>query len=157
MPSWPSRLLSGSSSLSAPLTAPVNPPRIDNAPIAISPNLEGSSSGASPARRPTRHGRSISHPFPSIFGNGKKLEFDMDTLDDEEEDFGSKNESFNNISRMASRRGVTQQAEKDLVIGRCATCDSTVRWPRHLDVYRCSVCLMVNDLKSDNKLPRKGM
>ena len=31
--------------------------------------------------------------------------------------------------------------------GKCATCDSSVRWPQHLEVYRCTVCLMINDLK----------
>jgi E3 ubiquitin-protein ligase HECTD2 len=27
------------------------------------------------------------------------------------------------------------------------TCDSTVRWPKELKVFRCTVCLMINDLK----------
>ena len=38
-------------------------------------------------------------------------------------------------------------AEKHLVTGRCITCDSLVRWPKHLNVFRCTVCLMINDLK----------
>ena len=49
---------------------------------------------------------------------------------------------------MASANGgPSQYGEKDLVTGKCLTCDSLVRWPRQLDVFRCTVCLMVNDLK----------
>lgn len=33
------------------------------------------------------------------------------------------------------------------VTGRCATCDSTVRWPKRLSVFRCPVCSMINDLE----------
>ena len=69
------------------------------------------------------------------------------------------------VHRTPSRGGNTQHNEKDMVTGKCATCDSTVRWPRHLDVYRCTVCLMINDLKLANgdagqtvatNSPRKG-
>lgn len=37
--------------------------------------------------------------------------------------------------------------DKDLIAGRCATCDSHMKWPRQLSTFRCSVCLMINDLK----------
>ncbi|KAL8717627.1 MAG: hypothetical protein Q9225_005146 [Loekoesia sp. 1 TL-2023] len=37
--------------------------------------------------------------------------------------------------------------DNELVSGRCATCDSSVRWPSHLSVFRCTICLMVNDLQ----------
>ena len=42
---------------------------------------------------------------------------------------------------------VLPNRDKDLVTGRCATCDSLVRWPRRLSTFRCTVCLMVNDLE----------
>ena len=48
---------------------------------------------------------------------------------------------------MAANGIPLQNGEKHFVTGRCITCDSRVRWPRHLDVFRCTVCLMVNDLK----------
>jgi E3 ubiquitin-protein ligase HECTD2 len=47
----------------------------------------------------------------------------------------------------ANNKGGNPEGDEDLIVGNCATCDSTLRWPRHLDVYRCTVCLMINDLK----------
>lgn len=41
----------------------------------------------------------------------------------------------------------SQPANDGLMTGNCATCGSLVRWPRHLHVFRCTVCLMVNQLK----------
>ncbi|KAH0544830.1 hypothetical protein FGG08_001059 [Glutinoglossum americanum] len=38
-------------------------------------------------------------------------------------------------------------SEIDLVAGNCMTCDSLVRWPRELNVFRCTICLTINDLK----------
>ncbi|KAL9128657.1 MAG: hypothetical protein Q9217_002717 [Psora testacea] len=46
-----------------------------------------------------------------------------------------------------------QNGERDLVTGKCSTCNSSVRWPRYLDVFRCTVCYMVNDLKSTTESP----
>lgn len=40
-----------------------------------------------------------------------------------------------------------------LMTGKCATCGSLVRWPRHLHVFRCTVCLMVNHLKFASAKP----
>ena len=71
-------------------------------------------------------------------------------------------ESTFTSTRLASKDQVTanltftQNDEKDFVTGKCATCDSLVRWPRHLDVYRCTVCLMVNDLKQGARLTMEG-
>ena len=31
--------------------------------------------------------------------------------------------------------------------GKCVTCDSTVRWPQDLKVFRCTTCLTINDLE----------
>ena len=33
------------------------------------------------------------------------------------------------------------------VTGKCMTCDSTVRWPQGLKVFRCTTCLTINDLE----------
>lgn len=46
-----------------------------------------------------------------------------------------------------SRLDSAHTEEVEMTSGKCATCDCQVRWPRHLDVFRCTVCLMVNDLK----------
>ena len=203
MPSWSTRLLSGTSSVSSPLTTPTIPHIEEVIPSIQSSELRGRknsitaksdlqatistgpSSGASPRHKPTRHGRSISHPFPSRPSSRNKLETrargDLAEVDmeDLEHDEGMESESgpLHNIPQTFSHKGATQQMERDLVFGKCATCDSMVRWPRHLDVYRCSVCLMINDLKADhcaqpiysnnsphnlhnntnNRVPRKGI
>lgn len=108
------------------------------------------------ARRPSQHGRSISHPFPSIFGSGKK----RNTKEDEEENVidaktllvgspGTQATDQAGFSRLDS--ALTEEIE--MTSGKCATCDCQVRWPRHLDVFRCTVCLMVNDLKPNFPKP----
>ena len=107
---------------------------------------------SSPSPSRPSHRRSYSHPFPSMFGNGKKAEkipenvFNEDTLN-------KLNKTLlipiglTSKDQMSSNGNYLQNGEKDLVTGKCSTCDSRVRWPRHLDVFRCTVCLMVNDLK----------
>jgi E3 ubiquitin-protein ligase HECTD2 len=133
----------------------------------------------SPSKRQTRHGRSISHPFPSLFGSGKRsnkrggtngVDVRVDIIDDE-----SENEP--QLPRTSSQKEAAASMDQNMVSGRCATCDSLVRWPRHLEVYRCTACLMINDLRSsgepgvasngklaprsdawtDMRIPRKGM
>lgn len=48
----------------------------------------------------------------------------------------------------AEERKPAKPSEKDLMTGNCMTCDSKVRWPRTLLVFRCTVCLAINDLES---------
>ena len=162
MPSWPPRLYLGS---------PAPDPRSKSRARALkgSPYREDQvgenmyldqpfhgvpvvtlTSSSSPSR--PSHGRSYSHPFPSIFGSGKKAEKMSGNVFNED--------ALNRLNKtpwipiglaskdqMASNGNCLQKVDKDLVTGRCSTCDSRVRWPRHLDVFRCTVCLMVNDLK----------
>lgn len=47
----------------------------------------------------------------------------------------------------------SEQAIDGLMTGKCATCGSLVRWPRHLHVFRCTACLMVNNLKLASTKP----
>ncbi len=167
MPSWPARLHLGSSpssnSPSRPRSSGVKTLHRDQAfgnlyrdsplhgvPILASSDLIAPSH---PHQRP-RHGRSHSHPLSSIFSSGRKPDrpSDDDLLDDtlDTSDGGLPVLSARPASRdlMATTNGAPSQAgENDLVTGKCGTCDSLVRWPRHLDVFRCTVCLMVNDLK----------
>ena len=107
-------------------------------------------SSASPSR--PSHGRSYSHPFPSIFGSGKKAEKMSENVLNEDALNKLKKTPLIPIGlaskdQMASNGSYLQKGEKHFVTGKCSTCDSRVRWPRHLDVFRCTVCLMVNDLK----------
>lgn len=102
-----------------------------------------------------QHGRSHSHPLTSLFRQARK------------EVQRHRGESVNHTDRshhklnysppyVTSSRTSSVYPEslkllaqdKELISGRCATCDSTVRWPKHLSVFRCTICLMVNDLQS---------
>lgn len=49
-----------------------------------------------------------------------------------------------------SRRGedrFTREGGPEVPSGRCMTCDYVMRWPKELHVVRCTICMMVNDLK----------
>jgi len=119
------------------------------------PPSQASTSSSSSTRSP-KHGRSASHPFPILFG--KKA---SDNRSDRVERFGSSGHAHvamaesrggflsTSLPRSSSGKGsaTTPVNENDLVSGKCATCDSTVRWPRHLDVFRCTVCFMITDLQ----------
>lgn len=37
--------------------------------------------------------------------------------------------------------------------GQCMCCDSTVRWPSNLSMFRCTICLSVNDLVPAKPMP----
>ena len=100
-----------------------------------------------------RHERSHSHPFPSIFGSGRRTDREVE-VDDQDEIIDDSykppilSPGLASKNYMSSTSGFhAHSAEKDLMTGKCSTCDSTVRWPRHLGVFRCTVCLMINDLK----------
>lgn len=175
MPSWSSRLLSstptssstlpsgGASAHDVPAKTPPSAIDASNTHLHGVPVLEtmpsrGSPPSVSPSRRPTRHGRSISHPFPSFFGSGRRnekrgephaIEEDVDPLEDEVE-------YDKLLPRTPSQKAAAQFTDKNLVSGRCATCGSLVRWPQHLEVYRCTVCLMINDLKSTRDIKESG-
>jgi E3 ubiquitin-protein ligase HECTD2 len=90
-----------------------------------------------PGARPKRHGRSMSHPFPSLFAGRRKL------------DGGAAvpGESTDDDAGSASPSPRAKVPDGELVSGKCMTCDSMVRWPRELMVFRCTVCLTINDLK----------
>lgn len=160
MPPWPARLHLGS-----PAPAPGPKSRAPKSPPHREDHTEQNTyhdqplhgvpvialTGTSSPSRPS-HGRSYSHPFPSIFGSGKKAEkiSEVDYNDDAlemltEPPFVST--GLSSKDHMAVNGTSLPNGEKDLVTGKCITCDSLVRWPRQLDVFRCTVCLMVNDLK----------
>ncbi|KAL8971973.1 MAG: hypothetical protein Q9183_000796 [Haloplaca sp. 2 TL-2023] len=140
MPSWSSRLR--------------HPPLTNHGPQATRAGVDSSIKGdldvdttySAPPRgidvtdgsrsQSSRHGRSLSHPLSSMLGYGKKA----DNLDSNE--VGG--------SYLTSPDGVPLDPSKvdplDMEVGKCATCDSTVQWPKHLSVFRCTICLMVNEL-----------
>jgi E3 ubiquitin-protein ligase HECTD2 len=163
MAPWSSnRLLSSSTRNDSHPAAPSSPPvaqpsyapsRITEADILDSalsiptlnavPNEAQRNTGGNPAR-PTRtvsHGRSISHPFPSLFSSKKKRQDESGGLESTDDDSGSSPIRSQHSGRQS------KSPDKDLTTGKCMTCDSMVRWPKNLQVFRCTVCLTINDLK----------
>ncbi|KAH8811813.1 ubiquitin-protein ligase-like protein E3 [Xylogone sp. PMI_703] len=106
--------------------------------------------GSSGPSRPTGHARSMSHPFPSLFSGRKKN--------------NSSTANISNISLSESSDENLSSADAphkapntgDLRTGRCMTCDSTVRWPKELKVFRCTICLTINDLQPVFLQARRG-
>jgi E3 ubiquitin-protein ligase HECTD2 len=113
-----------------------------------SPDTPSSSNDASLHIRPTsKHGRSMSHPFPALFQSKQKRQGvnALSTADLFDGDHHAL--PFQNQSRFATSKSA-RSSEKASVTGKCMTCDSTVRWPEELFVFRCTVCLTINDLKA---------
>ncbi|KAI9931736.1 putative E3 ubiquitin-protein ligase [Aspergillus wentii] len=102
----------------------------------------------SPPSRHQGHTRSISHPFPSPFGKRRNRSIStrefLDSDDDDDE------VTFTPAPLPTSPKGKPLPRlppGEELVTGKCMTCSSTVRWPRNLNVFRCTECLTVNDLE----------
>lgn len=160
MPPWSNRLHPGSSrNEPGPNNNATSPSRssrlteteiLENAyGIPTLPPPPHASYGASNTSKPTRtpsHGRSMSHPFPALFSGKKKRTADStgppaheSTDDDVALPYGVPND----VQVPAPKQKVP---DKDLMTGKCMTCDSMVRWPKDLKVFRCTVCLTINDL-----------
>ncbi|KAJ6156752.1 hypothetical protein N7497_005637 [Penicillium chrysogenum] len=108
----------------------------------IMPPLNGSAPKSSYRRE---HRRSISNPFAG-FGRkrdkpaAKYVAWDSDDDDDDDEvTYPLEPESSSPRKGAASGNNIAE--------GKCQTCDATVRWPKHLKVFRCTDCLMVTDLE----------
>jgi E3 ubiquitin-protein ligase HECTD2 len=174
MPPWSSRLLSPSSR-NEPIPNPYDTNLSSHTPArsrVTEANILGNadsipslpppphvSHGAASTSRPTRtngHGRSVSHPFPSLFAAKKKSPRNGDVAT------GAGFESTDDETTSPSRSNVHNSGAKlkghdtDLMTGKCMTCDSMVRWPKELKVFRCTVCLTINDLKPIALEARRG-
>ena len=157
MAPWPQRQNSNPtpSSTQAPpspqdLNRPLPPPPLNNAASYEIPTLRRkppvTDGGGSIV-----HSRSFSHPFPSLFG-GKKADKKAtlraeDNIIDTTDDDASIYEGRSNGAVQSPSRRVSQKGSKEPVTGKCMTCDSTVRWPQGLKVFRCTICLTINDLE----------
>lgn len=167
MAPWSNRLLSPSSrndsssstpSAASPAQPRGGPTRVTEADILE--NAYGIPTLARPSQSPSKgrsHGRSMSHPFPSIFSGRKKKQGDttelggLESTDDEKvPPVLARNTALNPTAKQA------KVPDKDLMTGKCMTCDSMVRWPKELKVFRCTVCLMINDLKPIILEARRG-
>lgn len=169
MAPWSSKLLSPSSrneqgtndaNAASPARPRGAPTRITEADILENaygiPTLPGPSQTSSKSRG-RGHGRSVSHPFPSIFSGRRKKQDNtagvggFESTDDEK------------VSPVSARTTPLNPAaksmkmpDKDLTKGYCMTCDCMVRWPKELKVFKCMVCMMVNDLKPVVLEARRG-
>ncbi|KAH8706683.1 hypothetical protein BGZ61DRAFT_350034 [Ilyonectria robusta] len=100
------------------------------------------------ARRP-QHSRSMSQPFPSLFSGKKKkrqssvggLPPDLGFVDDD----AVLPPPPRPTTKTHTRGGPA--GSKDFATGNCMTCGSLVRWPRDLKVFKCTICMTVNDLE----------
>lgn len=169
MPSWTSRLLPASQASSAPRS-----PLSDHSGPAKHeyheqlPHLVPSPQVSGPHHTPSRsssHGRSLSHPLTSLLGQGKKVDHRYRN-GSTSVNTGAQNDSLD-YSQPNMNRGYQSDNPKhtptakaqdlELISGRCATCDSLITWPKHLKVFRCTICLMVNDLQPPEKGPPDGL
>ncbi|EHY53349.1 putative E3 ubiquitin-protein ligase [Exophiala dermatitidis] len=105
-----------------------------------------------PPSTKSNHARSFSHPFPSLFGS-KKSDKKNNVRGDGDSNSGSgrrdtRPEESN--SKVASAESAAHRGGQ-FVTGRCITCDSTVRWPHDLKVFRCTTCLTINDLEDNTE------
>ncbi|KAI1820270.1 HECT-domain-containing protein [Xylaria intraflava] len=124
--------------------------------------VSSSSSEDSFVSRPkqlSKHSRSMSHPFPSLFSIKRKKNaaanefgYDDDDDDDIDDDGGTQNLYSSSSQAMGSSR--LPPGHSDFVTGNCMTCASLVRWPKELHIFRCTKCLTINDLNPSTPGPR---
>jgi E3 ubiquitin-protein ligase HECTD2 len=160
MAPWPQRLNSNSSTPhEQPTSAQSNPnkplpPVPPNAADYEIPTLRPKPAQSNSSAAPLNHSRSFSNPFPSFFGGGRKsdkknpLKIDNKVYDTTDDDTSINSDSArHNGSGKSPSRNSSQKGNKEPVTGKCMTCDSTVRWPQGLKVYRCTTCMTINDLE----------
>jgi E3 ubiquitin-protein ligase HECTD2 len=121
----------------------------------------------SPSRLKSGHGRSLSNPFPALFGGGRKgekalqhgaaaksidaiglVDVSSDDDDDDEDDndgLGARAQAAGGSPLKKGRSG-TVGDQGLAVTSRCMTCDSAIRRPKDSNAFRCTVCWSVNDL-----------
>lgn len=160
---------------SIPRALPQDVPILPSRPVASNPMLAmASSSSASSPRQRRGHTRSISHPFNGVLsgrGMGKKhnraISKDVLMDSDDDDDANPYEFTFTPMPLASSPkkqlpRTPPADGNEDFATGKCLTCSTMVRWPKNLSTFRCTECLMVNDLEvpGDNgkpAVPRKGM
>ncbi|KAL8850959.1 MAG: hypothetical protein Q9221_004104 [Calogaya cf. arnoldii] len=169
MPSWTPRWLLASQASSLPQSPipdhsrPIKKEVHEQiSGLASSPQIIAPRQTSSPS---SRHGRSFSHPLTSLLGQGKKVD-DRHRTGGTPVITGGQNDSVH-YSQTGLSRGdqpevpldaATPKAQDlELISGRCATCDSMIKWPKHLNVFRCTICLMVNDLRPLEKRTQDGL
>ncbi|KAI3323762.1 HECT-domain-containing protein [Xylariaceae sp. AK1471] len=120
---------------------------------------EDSSSDDSVKPKPkpsSKHSRSMSHPFPSLFSTRKKKNVGTNNElahDDYVDDRDYAPKPYSSSSQAANTSRIPP-GPADFATGNCMTCAGLVRWPKELQVFRCTKCLTINDLKPYAPAPR---
>ena len=134
------------------LNRPLPPPPPPSEPYEV-PSLRRKPIAGQPSHpSPQQHTRSFSHPFPSLFGRkGSDKKSDArqaskSASNEDDRDLGSKQKNTKSKFTLPGNSKATQ-ADLQPLTGKCITCDSTVRWPHGLKVFRCTTCLTINDLE----------
>lgn len=89
------------------------------------------------------HARSLSQTIPAIFRGNRKV-----SAAPHESHRSSPQDPFSTDPITPQKKsGTKKQDDGNSSTGRCATCGGKVTYPKGVMEYRCTVCLMVNDLK----------
>ncbi|KAF5661082.1 hypothetical protein FHETE_8614 [Fusarium heterosporum] len=98
-----------------------------------------------------QHTRSMSQPFPSLFSSKKKRQNSVGApppdLGFADDDAAMRRQAPKSQTQTPSHTRNGPAGSKDFATGSCMTCGSLVRWPRELKVFKCTICMTVNDLE----------
>ena len=120
---------------------------LDGSELHVSSSSEDDDVKPTKPSRP-RHGRSLSHPFPSLFANKKKKPARTSSEDSDQDSVDELAQMTNSKTKPGhAQRNGQSSGSRDFATGHCMTCGSLVRWPRELHVFRCTICLTINDLQ----------
>jgi E3 ubiquitin-protein ligase HECTD2 len=119
------------------------------------PCSQVSNHGSGHGHSTPRHGRSMSHPFPSIFQGRRRRKGDNSTAAFDSADPDPPHPTPPSPLRAALNKSA-RGPDKELVTGKCMACDSMVRWPKEITVFRCTVCLTIHDLNPPIALVAPG-
>ncbi|KAM7220476.1 putative E3 ubiquitin-protein ligase [Rhypophila decipiens] len=132
-----------------------NPTQTDELEALHNLNLQGDDSSSSdedlhPSSQPQRpgHTRSMSHPFPSLFSIKKKKSSNMPKKSSDSDPDEAPPVPDPSRPQTRGHRTGSSVGNKDFSTGNCMTCGSLVRWPKELYVFKCTICLTINDLRS---------
>ncbi|KAF2227554.1 hypothetical protein BDZ85DRAFT_4794 [Elsinoe ampelina] len=138
-PTWPSRLLSGPTTPTSEVALSATSPR-STRPLA--PPQE------SLPNRTHSHNRSSSHPLPKIFSK-RRGSLGWGKVDEDDSGDTPVVPVLDGVVASSPSRAISgkKRLDEDALQTRlCMCCESRVRFPRDLRVFRCTTCLTINDL-----------
>lgn len=121
-------------------------------PLQISEaDIQGDSSSSESEFQPLRvstkrseHRRSMSNPIPSLADRTKARQNSHGAFPRDLDLFGFATDAAQPSD--SKRNQDEASGNKDLATGNCMTCASLVRWPSDKNVYKCTICLTINDV-----------